>query len=64
MARALRLLIEDTQLAQRLGQEARATALRDYQISTVTERCVQVYYRLLSRGAQALPVTLEETGKL
>jgi glycosyltransferase involved in cell wall biosynthesis len=64
MARALRLLIEDTQLAQRLGQAARETALLDYQISTVTERCVQVYYRLLSQEAQALPVTLEETGKL
>ncbi len=59
MALALRRLIEDSSLAQRMAQEARATIVRDYQIHSVVERCLHVYYRLLSRGKPVLPLTLE-----
>jgi glycosyltransferase involved in cell wall biosynthesis len=59
MALALRRLIEDSSLAQRMAQEARATIVRDYQIRSVVERCLHVYYRLLSRGKPVVPLTLE-----
>ncbi len=50
LAQALRRIIEDTDLAQRLGQEARATVVRDYQLPMVVEQCLQLYHRLLSAG--------------
>jgi glycosyltransferase involved in cell wall biosynthesis len=49
MAQALRRIIESTELAQRLGAEARATVMRDYQLSTIVERCLELY-RCLLRG--------------
>lgn len=49
MAQALRLLIEDTPLALRLGQEARATMLQEYQLKTIVERCLDLYRTLLSQ---------------
>ena len=47
MAHALRRLIEDTELAQRLAEAGRATALRDYQLSHAAERCLEFYYQAL-----------------
>ncbi|QBD78391.1 glycosyltransferase family 1 protein [Ktedonosporobacter rubrisoli] len=62
MAQALRRIIEDSQFAQQLAQEARATTLHNYQIQTVTEKSVKTYYRLLSRGNPILPFVQEEMG--
>lgn len=50
LALALRSLIDDTDLAQRLGREAYATVVRNYQLSSVVEQCLQLYRRLLSAG--------------
>jgi glycosyltransferase involved in cell wall biosynthesis len=47
MARALRCIIEDTELAQRLGREGRATVVREYQLVHIVQRCVDVYRGLL-----------------
>src|SRR5690348_17102649 len=41
MAQALRRLIEDSELAQRLGQAGRATVVRDYQLTTMVEQCLE-----------------------
>src|SRR5207244_7456480 len=40
MALALRRIIEDTTLAQQLGQEGRLTVVRDYQLATVVKHCL------------------------
>ena len=50
MAQALRRIIEDSDLARRLAQEGRATAIRDYQLSSIVEQSVELYRRLLSKG--------------
>jgi glycosyltransferase involved in cell wall biosynthesis len=47
MAQALRRLIEDTELSQRLAEAGRATALREYQLSHAAERCLDFYYQAL-----------------
>jgi glycosyltransferase involved in cell wall biosynthesis len=49
MALALRRIIEDPDLARRLGQEARKAVLRDYQLSTVIDRAV-AFYRYILNG--------------
>jgi glycosyltransferase involved in cell wall biosynthesis len=49
MALALRRIIEDPDLAQRLGQEARKAVLRDYQLSTMIDRAV-AFYRYILNG--------------
>ncbi len=59
MALALRRIIEDIDLAQRLGQEGRSTVVRDYQLVTVVEQCLDLYRRLLTKGKNALPFRLE-----
>lgn len=48
LARALRSLIEDTELAQRLGQEGRAAVVREYQLVHIVGRCLGLYRQLLS----------------
>jgi glycosyltransferase involved in cell wall biosynthesis len=48
MAQALRRMIENAELAQQLGTEARATVVRDYQLTTIVERCLELYHRLLN----------------
>jgi glycosyltransferase involved in cell wall biosynthesis len=48
LARALRSLIEDSGLAQRLGQEGRATVVREYQLVHIVGRCLELYRQLLS----------------
>jgi glycosyltransferase involved in cell wall biosynthesis len=50
MAQALRRIIEDVLFAQRLGQEGRATVVRDYQLSAVVEQCLELYRCVLERG--------------
>jgi glycosyltransferase involved in cell wall biosynthesis len=47
MAQALRRIIEDAGLAQRLGQEARARVARENQLHSVVEQCLALYRRLL-----------------
>ena len=58
MAWALRRIIEDTDLARRLGQEGRATAIRDYQLSSIVEQCLELYRRLLKQEKNLLPLAL------
>jgi glycosyltransferase involved in cell wall biosynthesis len=48
LAHALRRLIEDTDLAQRLGEEGRSTLERDYQLIHIIGRCLELYQHLLS----------------
>ena len=62
MAQALRRIIEDTDLAQRLGREARTSVVRDYQLATVVEQCLELYRLLLTEEKNALPLALERQG--
>jgi glycosyltransferase involved in cell wall biosynthesis len=62
MAQALRRIIEDTDLAQRLGREARTSVVRDYQLATVVEQCLELYRRLLTEEKNILPLALERKG--
>ena len=62
MAQALRRIIEDTELAQQLGQVGRATVVRDYQLTTIVEQCLELYRRLLAREKNVLPLALEGRG--
>src|SRR6266852_1262486 len=48
MSQALCRIIKDADLAQRLGQNGRATVLHEYQLSAVVEQCLQLYHRLLT----------------
>jgi glycosyltransferase involved in cell wall biosynthesis len=48
LAQALRRIIEDVDVSQRLGWEGRATVTSDYQLSTVVEQCLKLYRRLLN----------------
>lgn len=59
MAQAIRRLIEDTELAQRLAEAGRATALREYQLSHAAERCLDFYYQALGlhKDEQSLVTT-------
>jgi glycosyltransferase involved in cell wall biosynthesis len=50
MAHALRSLIEDTELAQRLGREGRTTVVREYQLVHIVERCLDLYRQLLAEN--------------
>ncbi len=51
LAQALRCIIEDTYLAQHLGQQGRATVVRKYQLPRIVQQCVDLYRVLLSREA-------------
>ena len=62
MSQALRRIIENADFAQRLGTEAQATVIRDYQLSNIVEQCVQLYRRLLSQEKSVLPLVLERRG--
>ena len=62
MAQALRRIIEDTELAQRLGRAGRATVVRDYQLTTIVEQCLELYRRLLAGEKNVLPFALEGRG--
>src|SRR5260221_2707525 len=62
MAQALRRILEDTELAQRLGREGRATVVRDYQLITIVEQCLELYRRLLAGEKNVLPLAFEGKG--
>jgi glycosyltransferase involved in cell wall biosynthesis len=59
MAQALHHIVEDTELAQRLGREGRATVERDYQLTTVVEQYLELYRRLLAGEKNVLSLALE-----
>ncbi len=63
LAQALRRIIEDSNFATSLAQEARATILRDYQLSRVVEKCVELYRHALSQEAQPRQLALEGASK-
>jgi glycosyltransferase involved in cell wall biosynthesis len=52
LARALRCIIEDVDMAQRLGQEGRVTVTSDYQLTAVVEKCMELYHRLLKKDEE------------
>lgn len=58
LAQALRRIIEDADLAQHLAQEARATILAHYQMTTVAEQLLLLYRTLLKRVVLRLPLTV------
>jgi glycosyltransferase involved in cell wall biosynthesis len=62
LAQALRRSIEDAELAQRLGREGRATVVRDYQLTTIVEQCLELYRRRLAGEKNVLPLALEGKG--
>ena len=62
LAVALRRIIEDTSLAQALAQEAYTTIVREYQLKTIVEQSVHLYYHLLTQDKRALPLVLEKGG--
>ncbi|HLX39875.1 MAG TPA: glycosyltransferase, partial [Ktedonobacteraceae bacterium] len=53
MALALRRIIEDADLAQQLGREARTTIVRDYQLSNIVNQCLSLYRRLIAPTADS-----------
>ena len=60
MAQALRRIIEDSDLAQRLGREGRATVVRGYQLTTVVKKCVELYRQLFQNELTISPEVLED----
>jgi len=50
LAHALRRLVEDADLAQRLAEEGRATVVRNYQLTRIVEQLLDLYRSLLSNG--------------
>lgn len=54
MAQALHGLIAGTELAQRLGREARATVVREYQLTHIVQRCLDLYRQLLAKNKSEL----------
>lgn len=59
MAQALCRLIEDIDLAQRIGKEGHATVVRDYELSHIVEQCVELYRSVLSKDSKELPFALK-----
>ncbi len=51
LALALRRIIEDADVARRLGQEGRETVISHYQLSTIIEEC-EILYRCLLTGVK------------
>ena len=63
LAVALRRIVEDTALAQTLAQEAYTTIMNEYQLSSIAEQSLQLYYRLLGQESKTfLPLVLEKGG--
>ena len=52
MAHALQRLIEDADFAQQMGEAARATVKRDYQLSTIVNQCLALYKQLIKQQQQ------------
>ncbi len=63
LAQALRRIIEDTDFAQQLSREARATILRDYQLNRIVEQCVALYRSVLGREVELPTMEREEVSK-
>jgi len=61
MTQALRRILEDAELAQRLGRAGRATVVRDYQLNTIVEQCLELYRRLAGEK-NVLPLAFEGKG--
>src|SRR6266568_4638557 len=61
MAQALRRILEEAELAQRLGRAGRATVVRDYQLNTIVEQCLELYRRLAGEK-NVLPLAFEGKG--
>jgi glycosyltransferase involved in cell wall biosynthesis len=63
LAVAMRRIVEDTSLAQALAQEAYTTVVNEYQLKTIAEQSLQLYYRLLEQeGKMYIPLVLENGG--
>ncbi len=63
LAEALHRLLEDAELAQRLGQQGRLMIVRNYQLSSIVERCMTLYRHVLTKGSHPLPSVLQ-TGSI
>jgi glycosyltransferase involved in cell wall biosynthesis len=50
LAHALRRLVEDADLAQRLAEEGRARVVHNYQLTRIVEQLLYLYRSLLSKG--------------
>jgi glycosyltransferase involved in cell wall biosynthesis len=50
IASALRSIITDAELAERVGRAARATVLLDYQLTQSVDRCLALYRELLAEA--------------
>jgi len=59
LAEALRRIIEDSGLAQRLAQEGRATVVQKYQLAAIAEQCLALYRRLLKKDQVAVPIAVK-----
>ncbi len=59
IAQALQRLLQDANLALRLGKAGRATVIRDYQLSHVVEQCLNLYHSLLNKGSHLSPFALK-----
>lgn len=62
MAQALRQLVGDSDLAQKMSEKGRETILRDYQLSRVIERIIAMYHRALKETPAGKTLALKETG--
>ena len=60
LAHVLRRLMEDADLARRLGQEGRATVEREYQLTHIVEQCLELYRRLLGGDNEQAEASLDE----
>ena len=55
MARALQRIIEDIDMAQRLGKQARETVVRDYQLKHIVEQCLELYRYAAQKTKTPIP---------
>lgn len=62
LAEVVRRIIEDADLAQRLGKEGRVTVVRDYQLVSVVEQCAALYRRLISSSKRGNSEAKHEQG--
>lgn len=63
LAHALRRIIEDTDFAQQLAREGRATILGNYQLHHTTEKCVDLYRQVLSKDKNTLSLAFDGASK-
>ena len=57
MAYALGRLIEDAELAHRLGTEARTTVMQNYQLTSIVEQCLELYRKVLHLPPKLSPTS-------